>query len=272
MKPNSGKTSRRQWLARSAGSLLALGLWPGCARWADNGKGDAFRFVVLNDTHFHTPKCPGWFERVRASIRSHSPRPDFCFVVGDLVENGTKAELGAMREVLGSFGLDYHVVIGNHDQISQSDRTAWQGLFPKSANYSFRHRNWQIIGLDTTQGTAWQGTSIQPSTLAWMDEHLPRLNQDTPTMVFTHFPLGAGVTYRPTNADALLERLMNFNLVSVFNGHFHGFTERHAGRAIVTTNRCCSISRDNHDGSKEKGYFLCEAKPGGVTREFITVT
>lgn len=271
MKAGDEKCARRQWLSRSAGTLLALGLWPGCARWAGGGSGEEFRFVVLNDTHFHTPECPAWFERVRASIRSHTPRPDFCFVVGDLAEHGTEAELGGMRDVLDSLGMRYHVVIGNHDQASVTDQSAWNSLFPKSLNYTFRHQGWQVVALDSTEGSAWQNTSIKQSTFSWLDEHLPRLRPAAPTLLFTHFPLGAGVTYRPQNADELLDRFRDFNLIAVFNGHFHGLTERQVGRASVTTNRCCSVSRNNHDGSKEKGYFLCTARPGQIVREFIAV-
>src|SRR5206468_6314048 len=57
----------------------------------------------------------------------------------------------------------------------------------------------------------------------------------------------------------------------LFNGHFHGFTESKAGSTILTTNRCCAISRKNHDGTKEKGYFLCAAKEGRIERKFIEV-
>ena len=76
---------------------------------------------------------------------------------------------------------------------------------------------------------------------------------------------------RPVNADDLLERYRAFNLVAVFNGHFHGSTERRAGRTTLTTNRCCAISRNNHAGSTEKGYFLCTATDGQIGREFVEV-
>ncbi len=264
--------SRRRWLRLSAASLLALGLWPGCARWASNGQGGSYRFVVLNDTHFHTARCPAWFDRVRRSVLSQDPRPEFCLVVGDLAERGRKDELGAMREVLRSLGMPFHVVIGNHDYSSATDRSAWDEAFPRSINYSFEHRGWQFVGLDSTQGTDWQGTRVQPGTLSWLDEHLPKLQPASPTVVFTHFPLGAQVTYRPLNADELLARFTRFNLVAVFDGHFHGFTERHLGATTLTTNRCCAISRDNHDGSTEKGYFLCSAGDGQIARRFIAVT
>ncbi|HWQ91880.1 MAG TPA: metallophosphoesterase [Clostridia bacterium] len=262
---------RRQWLRLSAGALLTLGLWPGCARWAGQGRGGTFRFIVINDTHFHTPRCPAWFERVRARILSHDPKPEFCLVLGDLAEHGTTTELGAMREVLQSLDMEFRVVIGNHDYSSGSDRSAWDQTFPRSLNYTFVHHGWQFIGLDTTQGTDWQKTSIQSETLNWLEGQLPKLQPASPTVVFTHFPLGSQVRYRPLNADVLLTRFQPFNLVAVFSGHFHGLTEHQFGQTMLTTNRCCAIGRNNHDGSAEKGYFLCTAKDGQITRQFVAV-
>jgi hypothetical protein len=40
----------------------------------------------------------------------------------------------------------------------------------------------------------------------------------------------------------------------------------------LTANRCCAISRANHDGLTEKSYFLCTGKDGGIARQFIPVT
>lgn len=264
-------SSRREWLRLSAGVLLSLGLWPGCARFADNGRGGAFSFVVLNDAHFQSPQCGPWFERVARSIQSHRPKPEFCLMVGDLAEHGTTAELGGMRDALRSFGLPFQVVIGNHDYAGPTDRQPYDALFPRRLNYQFEHRGWRFIGLDSSEGTKYQMTHIQPPTLRWLDDSLPKLDRAQPTVVFTHFPLGNGVRMRPSNADAALTRLLDFNLVAVFNGHYHGFTERTAGRTVLTTNRCCAISRTNHDGTREKGYFLCQASAGAIRREFVEV-
>ena len=136
-------------------------------------------------------------------------------------------------------------------------------------NLKLRHRGWQFVGLDTSDGQRYEKIEIQPATFRWLDDYLPRLDKTKPTVVFTHFPLGLGVKYRPTNADALLDRFRQFNLQAVFNGHYHAFTERTAGGFTLTTNRCCAYRRDNHDQSKEKGYFVGEAKDGKITREFM---
>ena len=269
------RLNRREWLRLSAGAMLSFGLWPGCARWSDNGRGDAFSFVVINDAHFDArfkrPPCEEWFESVSRSVRSQEPKPEFCLMVGDLAEHGIQSELGPMREVLRSLRMDSYSVIGNHDYVSNTDRSVWDQNFPNSLNYWFDHRGWQIIGLDSSDGTHSQNTRVQSSTLGWLDSHLPKLNPAAPTIVFTHFPLGILVPMRPLNADDVLERFKDFNLVAVFDGHFHGFTERTWKRTTLTTNRCCAISRANHDGTPEKGYFVCTASEGRVHRRFVEV-
>lgn len=263
--------TRREWLRRSAAATLALGLWPGCARFAGNGHGDDFSFVQLNDAHYSSPRCPDFFARVTASIRALPARPELCLMVGDLAEKGTPAELGPMRDVLRGLGIPAHAVIGNHDYGPQNDRTTWDNLFPKSLNYRFTHRGWNFLGLDSSEGLKYQGTSIQPDTLRWLEDAVKKLDHRQPTILFTHFPLGPDTTYRPVNADALLERCADLNLVAVFNGHFHGFTERTVRETVFTTNKCCSIARGNHDKTTEKGYFLCHARAGRIEREFIQI-
>jgi hypothetical protein len=125
------------------------------------------------------------------------------------------------------------------------------------------------VALDTTEGTRYQDTNIQAPTLQWVDEQLPKLDKKRPTIILTHFPLGAGVQYRPLNADTLLDKFREINLRAVFSGHFHGFTERTSRDAILTTNRCCALKRGNHDKTTEKGYFVCDAADQTIKRSFV---
>ena len=77
---------------------------------------------------------------------------------------------------------------------------------------------------------------------------------------------------RPLNTESLLQLYKEHNLQATFGGHFHGFTERTFGHATLVTNRCCSFSQPNHDKTVEKGYFICEAREGRVSREFVEVS
>ena len=260
--------SRREALERlSAGTLLALGLWPGALRAENQVPDGSFRFLVINDTHSTSPECCRYLEGAVAQMKNE--RAELCLHAGDLTDTGDKRYFQAVKDIFGGLPGVVYPVIGNHDYLTQSDRAAYGQIFPGRLNYSFQHRGWQFIGLDTTEGQHYEKTQIQSATFEWLVDSLPRLNQKTPTVVFTHFPLGADVPYRPANADDLLDRFRPFNLQAVFSGHYHGFTERKAGRVALTTNRCCSLRRDNHDGSKEKGYFLCTAQDGQIQRRFV---
>jgi calcineurin-like phosphoesterase family protein len=163
------------------------------------------------------------------------------------------------------------MVIGNHDYTMQTNRAAYEKVFPGKINYTFEHKGWQFVALDTTEGTRYEQTSIQEPTLQWVDEQLPKLDKKRPTVILTHFPLGAGVQYRPLNADTLLDKFREINLRAVFSGHFHGFTERTAREAVLTTNRCCALKRGNHDKTTEKGYFVCDAAGQAIKRAFVQV-
>ncbi len=258
-------------LRLSAGTLLALGLWPGARRAEGAGNPEDFSFIAVNDLHFQSEKCGPWFERVVRQMKASATKPAFCLMSGDWTEHGTKAELGAARDALGELGVPVHGVIGNHDYGAAESRADYDALFPGAINYAFEAGGWQWLGLDTSEGHKSKGTTIQPHTLDWLDAQLPKLDKKKPTVIFTHFPLGPLTPSRPVNADALLERLIGHNLQAVFSGHYHGFTERVLGDVALTTDKCCAISRSNHDGTPEKGYFLCEAKAGRITRTFVEV-
>ena len=259
--------SRREALRRlGAGALLAAGTWPGHAFGKDGG---SCRFVVVNDLHYIDSDCGKWLAGVMTRIKAERPR--FCFVAGDLTEHGKEEHLTCVREVLERAEVPYHVVIGNHDYTTHTDRAPYEAIFPNQLNYFFEHEGWQFVALDTSEGTRYQDTQIQPATLRWVDEHAGELNRKKPTVIVTHFPLGPGVQYRPLNADELLEKLVDVNVRAVFSGHFHGFTERRLKNAIFTTNRCCALKRNNHDKTTEKGFFVCEANGHHVLRSFVQV-
>jgi hypothetical protein len=179
--------------------------------------------------------------------------------------------LAATRDLFAQLGVPWYGVIGNHDYLKATDRRPYEEIFPGRLNYWVEFQGWQIMGLDTTEGLKAAKTKVGEATLRWVDETLPKLDKKHPLMLISHFPLGAGITNRPLNADDLLERFKEYNLQAAFCGHYHAFTERPRGAAMLTTNRCCSLTKFNHDKSKEKGYFLCQAKAGQIQRAFVEV-
>jgi 3',5'-cyclic AMP phosphodiesterase CpdA len=264
------RLTRRELLRRSPAALLAAGLWPGTLAAGDPAT-DAFSFLVVNDLHSLDKKCHPWFEKVVKQMAGHPEQPALLLIAGDLADGGTAEQVGAVKDIFAGLKVPVYVVPGNHDYTPKQERKAYDDLFPGRLNYAFDHGGWQFVALDTTEGTKYQNTTIAADTLKWLDDNLPKLDRKKPLVVLTHFPLGEGVKMRPANADEVLKRLMPFNLRAAYSGHYHAFTEKTAGQAVLTTNKCCSFGRGNHDGTKEKGYFLVTAKEGKLARTFVEV-
>jgi len=262
--------SRRELLRRSPATLLAASLWPGALAAGDKDAGE-FSFLVVNDLHSLNDKCKPWFEKVAKQMGGHAEAPELLLIGGDLAEDGTATQLGAVKEIFAGLKLPTYVVPGNHDFAKGDDRKAYDDLFPDRLNYAFDHKGCQFVGLDTTEGTKYQNTTIAATTLKWLDAKLPKLDKKKPLVVLTHFPLGEGVRMRPKNADEVLKRFTGYNLRATYGGHYHAFTEKKAGDAVLVTNRCCAFSKGNHDGTKEKGYFIVTAKDGKLDRKFVEV-
>ncbi|HEY1685383.1 MAG TPA: metallophosphoesterase [Tepidisphaeraceae bacterium] len=269
----SFRPSRRALLRSSiaTGALLAADLWPGHL-WADSAPQTSdFTFLCVNDLHYFDHHGDSFFQQMVKQMNATQPVPDFCLVVGDLAQDGRPEQFGPIRDHLRQLRFPCSFVIGNHDFLTDTDRHAFDEMFPKSNNYVFEHKGWQLIGADTTQGKKGMRTNISHSTLDWLGQTASSLNRKRPTIFFTHFPLGFLVIARPENADDALHPFRDFNLQAVFNGHFHAQTTRHWRSATITTDKCCSYFHPNHDGTPQKGYFVCTAKDGKVSREFVEV-
>ena len=266
----ASKLTRRELLRIGAGSLLALGLWPGRLRAGESSAPGDFTFVVMNDLHFREEACAAWFEQAIVAVKDSAPDARLCLIAGDLADDGQVEQLAGVRDAFRKLGIPTYSAIGNHDYRDAKDRRSYEDNFRGQINYAFDHGGWQFIGLDTTEGVKWRDTKVSSTTLAWLDENLPKLDKRKPTVIFTHFPLGAGVSMRPLNADAVLNRFLDFNLSAAFCGHYHGLTELALRGATIVTGRCCSRVRGNHDGSREKGWFVCRATASGeLERRFV---
>ena len=109
---------------------------------------------------------------------------------------------------------------------SRRTRALYSEAFPNRLNYTFSHKDWQFVALDSTEGNSSQETRISDVTLGWLDRTLPTLDRQRPTIVFTHFPLAADVTMASVNAGEVLSKLEGLNLRGQFNGHYHARIER----------------------------------------------
>ena len=141
--------TRRQWLRLGAGALLSLGVWPGRLRGEDAPAHGDFDFIAVNDLHALEPACRPWFDKVVRQMKASAPNAECCLLGGDLADNGTPAQLTTIKEAFSALGIPCHAVVGNHDYLSDTDRSAYEQIFPGQINYTFDQRGWQIIAVST---------------------------------------------------------------------------------------------------------------------------
>ncbi len=261
----SAAQTRRTFLG-----TLALAAAGGGVSAAEDAQAGGFTFIQVNDLHYSTDECGVWFRAVVEQMKASAPEAKFCLLCGDLADRGDAPSLSAVKTIFAGLGVPLHAVPGNHDYDSLESRSGYDVVFPGRLNYALAHGGWQFVALDTTMGTNYDDTLISDTTLAWLDAEIPMLDSRAPTVAFTHFPLAPGMTYVPRNASAVVERLLKLNLVAAFNGHWHGANEGIAGKAKLITSRCCARIRGNRDGSPQKGWYVCEARPDGtLARKFV---
>ena len=176
--------SRRQLLKVGGSALLASSIWPGALR-ADDSTGQDFGFLVVNDLHFFDDKCVPFFEKVVASMAATKAPMDFCIIDGDLSESGSPQQISTVRELFKKLNMPLYTVPGNHDYTPKNDRSAYEELMPKMINYTFDHKGWQFVALDSTDGTKAKVAVLKP-TLQYITETAPKLDKKRPTILFTH--------------------------------------------------------------------------------------
>jgi 3',5'-cyclic AMP phosphodiesterase CpdA len=262
---SADRLSRRDFLKRSGLALAAAGLGIGSSCAQQNQSG--FSFLALNDTHYRDEECAEYFRGAFAWIREHA-QYDFALVCGDLATAGKVEELQGMKAALELLGKPSYPVKGNHDA-SEGDRSWLQVFGPDRINYRFDHGGWTFLGLDTTDDGKSSNVAASQATIDWIKQALVEIPPERPLVALTHFPLGELVPMRLTNADDVLALFDGHNLKHVFSGHFHGLSDRKHNNVVLTTCRCLSFSRGNHDGSPQKGFYQCHVKGEELTYEFV---
>jgi len=270
--PTGPTFTRRAALGRLA-ALLAAGLWPGALRaQASGARAAEFTFVVANDFHHFEAACDPWFAALFRQIAAHAS-VEFCLGLGDLAHKGSPESMAAVARLAREAGLRFHVTPGNHDNDLEETTALFNRVLPGQLNYTFVHRGWRFVVIDSTDGKKWGKTSVQPATLVWLDAELPKQDPAQPLVLATHFPLASSTPMCPLNAEEVLARFTNHNLRLVLGGHHHGRTEVLRGAYALVTNACCSRVAGNHDGTTTKGYWLCRTQAdASVRRDFVEFT
>lgn len=235
------------------------------------GKDAVFTFATIGDLHVKDARSTAIVGRAVHQINSDD-RVRFVVIVGDLATDGRLPELNLAKTSLDKLTKPYYVVPGNHDvDLTRQDMYANYTQAFGATQWVEQGEGWALIGLDSCNGTA-SDVTIPPDRVAWLTKQLDRIDKDRPIALFVHHPFNPNTkAYRVQNADEVLALFANHDLKVVASGHFHGNQVEQQDGILFTTTACCSTTRDNHDGTTDKGYRLFHVDKGAVETEFVIV-
>lgn len=258
-----------------------------------------FTFVHFSETHI-TDRL-----RAREGIRQCFERinkvgADFAIAGGDLVYDvcatGWRRAVqlyGYYKEAERVLELPVKHVMGNHDVfglfresgVATQDIHFGKILFTEHIGklfYSFDHKGWHFIILDSVELTAdrqYRGR-VSEEQLHWLAADLEKVGRQTPTVVVTHIPLvTAYLQYGSLNEvlkpDALVisnsrqvwSILRNYNVKAVLQGHLHirEVVNDVSGCQFITSGAVCgNWWRGPREGHPE-GFSIFTVRNGQIS-------
>jgi 3',5'-cyclic-AMP phosphodiesterase len=133
---------------------------------------------------------PAFLVRAVAHLNGLTPRPDFVWITGDLVDQGSPAEYAHLRDILAGLQMRWAVMPGNHDDRanlrSAFDREVHPSQSGEFLQYVIEDYPLRLIALDTLiPGES--GGRLCPARLQWLADRLGE-RPDRPTVIAMHHP------------------------------------------------------------------------------------
>jgi 3',5'-cyclic AMP phosphodiesterase CpdA len=267
------------------------------------GAGDkSFRFVHFTDLHVKPED--GAEQGVRKAIEAVNkldPAPDFVISGGDLVSDALDVSFERAdtlfklyQDCAAGFNMPVHDVIGNHDILGWYKNS---GVSPEHPEYgkqifakrlgngstwkSFDHKGWHFVLLDSIEFDKESGdymALINPEQMAWLENDLADVSDETPLVVVTHIPLissleqlrgGANAPLNPrigiTNSMDVFKLLENKNLQLVLQGHLHRDEQiRVDGRWFCMSGAVCGAWWKGPNVTTQEGFGVIDVSGGNI--------
>ncbi len=259
-------------LLGSSASIPFLASCAGSSKLSSRKHRLLYSFLFANDLHITTDKHAKYFEE---SINNWTTFPqlyDFLVICGDMANYGFVKELEMVRDLCGQLEKPMYPVVGNHDvaRPGEEGKVGYRRVFGTNReNYIIEHKSTVLMFLDLSEGMQ-AHVLLKKHTLDWVQSTLKTIPEETPLIIFTHFPLHPDAPKFPVkNAPELFSLLDSKNVLAYFSGHYHGKWQSTRNGVPFFTNTCLSLKRDNHDNSPEEGYLLVNVFNDSVERHFF---
>lgn len=192
------------------------------------------KLIHLTDLHLMPPGQRLWgldpFERLDLCLRDierHHPDASFCVVTGDLADRGEIEAYELLRTRIGAFGLDCHLILGNHDDRENFSRTFADRPHDEAGFIQFSvERNGRVfLFLDTLKGPPSSAGRYCPDRRKWLSGRLAE-HAGKPLYIFMHHPpfeIGHPLMDKIMleEPDAFADLLTGSDVRHIFFGHGH---------------------------------------------------
>jgi manganese-dependent ADP-ribose/CDP-alcohol diphosphatase len=202
-----------------------------------------------------------------AVAQLNSEKVDFSVNLGDLTDRRPE-DLDPVLSLLNGLSAPVRNTTGNHDYVGITDNAAlYKKLGMPSAYYSFEHKDWVFVMLNTnevaaysnvvgtdkekeltvmldriqrsgrTNGKTWNG-GISAKQMKWLSGVLKSAGKKKKNvLVFSHHPLYPAEGFTALNDKEILETLARYSCVrGVISGHHHvGALGTYKGITCITT-------------------------------------
>jgi outer membrane protein assembly factor BamB len=211
-------------------------------------------FVHISDTHNGGENAAQQVSFVLNDIRNNFPQLRFIGATGDITELGWAEELDENLAVMEASGLRYYNVMGNHDaRWSRTGRKAFVDRFGDT-RHAVHTGQAGVFFMDSSVLLEQYGF-LDPFDLAWLEDHLRRLN-GKPAVLGFHHPPSTPAQFIGSE-KALYELAARYNISAILAGHIHTLTQRSVnGTWIITAGAAYR---------PESGYNIFRADDEGLT-------
>jgi 3',5'-cyclic AMP phosphodiesterase CpdA len=203
---------------------------------------ESFAAFIFGDTQIYNEQELDYMtRRTVAEAKEHSAGVSFGITLGDLVGDSLNLH-GPYKEAVGSIGLPWYNVMGNHDMNydAKSDSLSDENfeLHFGSPNYAFNYSGAHFIILDDilyphplTGKGYWGG--LRDDQLKFVENDLKHVPADRLIVISMHIPLvdAEGFeAFRKSDRERLCELLKPYNNVLVLSAHTHFQLQRFLGK------------------------------------------
>ncbi|MBW7864358.1 MAG: twin-arginine translocation signal domain-containing protein [Candidatus Hydrogenedens sp.] len=259
--------TRRGFLRAGAAGALAAAVSGGHLL----GGAEPFTLAVINDTHVTNAASTGLLDLAVEQLNADS-RVELVVVAGDLASLGSEGELALAKKSLDRLKAPFLAVPGNHDVAPKGENplSAYAALFGEP-HWVREAGGWTLVGLNSCEGTK-SDVTVSAGELDWLRGTLSTTDAARPVAFFCHHPLNPNTkAYRIKNAEEILGTFADRKLRVAAAGHWHGNQVEERDGVLFATTACCAATRDNFDGTAEKGYRLFHLGEDRAETEFVAV-